>query len=46
MAPVPIISLMFVVLFVVRAIILVPFRQVSSIGAIFAVVPVVVVVVV
>jgi len=45
-APVPVIGLFSVVLFVVRAIILVSFYQVSSVGVVFAVVPVVVVVMV
>ena len=42
-APVPVIVLTFVVLFLVRAIILVPFCQISSVCVVFAVIPVVVV---
>src|SRR6202035_729059 len=45
-APVPVILVMFVVLFVVGTIVLVPFCQIASVGAVFAVIPVVVVVVV
>ena len=44
-APVPVIVLLFVVLFVVRAIILVPFYQIASVGIFFPVIPVVVVMV-
>ena len=43
MAPVPVMLLMFVLLFVVRAIILVPFGQVASVGVFFAVIPVVII---
>jgi hypothetical protein len=45
-APVPVSDLLPVVLFVVRAIILVPFYQVASVGVVFAVIPVVVIAVV
>jgi hypothetical protein len=45
-APVPVVILKFVVLFFVRAINLVPFCQVASVGAVFAVIPVVIVMVV
>ena len=44
-APIPVLVLMFVALFLVRAIMLVPFCQISSVRMIFAVVPVVVVMV-
>ena len=43
MAPVPVMLLMFGFLFVVRAIILVPFGQVASVGVFFAVIPVVII---
>jgi hypothetical protein len=45
-APIPISGLLSLALSVVRAIILVPFYQVSSVGVVFAVVPIVVVVMV
>ena len=45
-APIPVLVLMFVALFLVHAIMLVPFCQISSVRMIFAVVPVMVVTVV
>jgi len=44
-APIPVLVVMFVALFLVRAIMLVPFCQISSVRMIFAVVPVMVVIV-
>ncbi len=43
MTPVPVSGLLSAILFVVRAIILMPFYQIASVGVVFAVIPVVVV---
>ena len=45
MAPVPVVVLMFVILFVIGPIILMAFGQVTPVGVVFTVIPVVVVMV-